>query len=284
MAERFPADARIAVIAGGGSLPEAVVEHLTVHKRLFDVIALEGEAKAGFGDMRFSIGNVEGILHALERLGTTHVVLVGWVRRRPTLRDSRVGHRAIRALLPLLAALGKGDDAILREAIGAIERRGVHVIGVQDIWPELVAEDATLTVRKPTRAELDAARHGLDAAHAIGAFDTGQALVTFGKRIVALEGAEGTDGMLDRVARLRDEGRIRVNAGTGILVKACKPNQETRVDLPSIGPETVQSVERAALAGIIIEAGRSLILDRQRTIQAANDANVFIRGLSRNGV
>ena len=167
----------------------------------------------------------------------------------------------------------------MREAINAIERRGVRVIGVQDLWPELVVAEATLTDRKPSRNEIEAARYGLEAARAIGAFDTGQALVTFGKRIVALEGVEGTDAMLDRVARLRDEGRIRANRGQGMLVKACKPNQEIRVDLPSIGPDTVRSVVDAALGGIVVEAGRSLILNRARTIEAANEAGLFVAGI-----
>ena len=119
---------------------------------------------------------------------------------------------------------------------------------------------------------------GFDYLRATGAFDVGQAVVVAGKHVLAVEAAEGTDEMLARVAEMRANGRVRAPAGTGVLVKAPKPGQDQRFDLPSIGPQTVEGVARAGLAGIAVVAGSTIIAKPEQLIAAADHANIFVIG------
>ncbi|WP_312409439.1 UDP-2,3-diacylglucosamine diphosphatase LpxI domain-containing protein, partial [Shinella sp.] len=106
----------------------------------------------------------------------------------------------------------------------------------------------------------------------------GQGAVAVGGRVVALEGAEGTDGMLERVAALRVAGRISQRR-KGVLVKLCKPGQDMRADLPAIGVETLSRARAAGLAGIAVEAGRSLVLERDAIIAEADANGLFVTGI-----
>jgi DUF1009 family protein len=121
---------------------------------------------------------------------------------------------------------------------------------------------------------------GLDYLKTAGSFDIGQAVVVAGHHILAVEAIEGTDQMLERVAQLRANGRIRAAAGTGVLVKAPKPNQDRRFDLPSIGPQTVDYVARAGLAGIAVISGATIMAEPSRLAQAADRAKVFVIGMA----
>ena len=124
--------------------------------------------------------------------------------------------------------------------------------------------------------DLDAA---FIAAKAIGALDIGQAAVAVGGRVIALEGVEGTDGLLERVVNLRNHGRLG-KAKRGVLVKCAKPQQELRADLPTIGVETIERAHRAGLVGVGVEAEKSLILERDGVVAAADAAGLFVIGLT----
>ena len=141
--------------------------------------------------------------------------------------------------------------------------------------PDLLAAEGPLTKaqpRKSDRRDIDAA---YAAAKAIGALDIGQAAVAIGGRVIALEGVEGTDGLLERVQQLRGHGRL-AGRTRGVLVKCAKPGQELRADLPSIGPQTVEAAHAAGLAGIGVEAGRSLVLDGAAVIARADALGLFV--------
>ncbi|HEY6024641.1 MAG TPA: LpxI family protein, partial [Pseudolabrys sp.] len=120
---------------------------------------------------------------------------------------------------------------------------------------------------------------GFDYLHASGAFDIGQAVVVAGKRVLAVEAVEGTDQMVARVAELRAAGRIGSPAGIGVLVKAPKPGQDHRFDLPSIGPNTVAGVTRAKLAGIAVLGGTTVIAEPERVVAEADRAGIFVVGV-----
>jgi len=119
----------------------------------------------------------------------------------------------------------------------------------------------------------------LDYLHAAGPFDVGQAVVVAGRHVLAVEAAEGTDAMLARVAEMRANGRVRAAVGTGVLVKAPKPNQDRRFDLPSIGPKTAEGVARAGLAGIAVVAGETIVAEPSELVAAADRANIFVVGV-----
>ncbi|MGH6859775.1 MAG: LpxI family protein, partial [Phyllobacterium sp.] len=166
-------------------------------------------------------------------------------------------------------------DGLLRAVIATLESYGFRVLGAHEIVPDILSPaQATLTRKKADREGIANVQAAREAATLIGSLDIGQAAIAIGRRVVALEGVEGTDAMLQRVADLRASGRIKRKGG--VLVKCAKPQQEVRADLPAIGVSTVENAVLAGLSGIAVESGRTLILGYEQTISAANAAGLFI--------
>lgn len=205
----------------------------------------------------------------MKTAGVSRVVLAGGVRNRPHVRDLKFDWPTLRAVPYVLGALGKGDDALLRAFIGLLESFGFKVVGAHEVVPDLLSPPpACLTRITPDARERRNIALAMDAALKLGDLDVGQGAIAAGGRVVALEGAEGTDLMIERVRELRTAGRISRRGG--VLVKMAKPRQDERADLPAIGLSTVENAERAGLAGIAIEAGRTFILGFGETLAAAN--------------
>jgi DUF1009 family protein len=139
--------------------------------------------------------------------------------------------------------------------------------------------EGTLGRAAPSERDRDDIALALDYLRAAGPFDIGQAVIVAGRHIVAVEAAEGTDQMLARMAELRANRRVRVPVGTGVLVKAAKPGQDRRFDLPSIGPATVEGAARAGLGGIAVTAGETIVAEADKLIAAADRANIFVLGV-----
>ena len=184
---------------------------------------------------------------------------------------------ALLGVLPrLVSSLAKGDNALLKAIVGLIEESGVKVVGAHEIVPDLLAGEGVMTRAKPTAADRSDLAAAFAAAKAIGALDIGQAAVAIGGRVIALEGIEGTDGLLARTVSCATHGRL-AGKKRGVLVKCAKPGQELRADMPAIGPQTVTAAHAAGLAGIGVEAGRSLILDYETVSRRADAARPFRR-------
>jgi DUF1009 family protein len=285
-----PPGSRVGIVAGGGKLPVEVARALQKQGRAVFVVLLEGEADpdSGLRDYEHATLTLEdfsALVPLLKSRGVSHLVLAGEVTRRPRLSAIRL-RMALLALVPsipgILTGLMRGDDALLRALMHDIERRGVKVVGAHEIVPELIAAEGVLTRAAPTKSDwrdIEAAR---EAAEAIGALDIGQGAVAIGGRAIALEGVEGTNGMLERVKDLRGHGRLAGKTG-GVLVKCAKPGQELRADLPAIGPQTVEAAHAAGLAGIAVEAGHSLVMDGPAMLDRANALGLFVIGLPAKG-
>jgi len=273
---------RLAIIAGGGLLPRYVAEAARAHGEDPYVLALRDESGddwSGFEHETISIGNYAGIGAAFRARGIGRAVLSGWVRRRPEWRDIRAPFTALAAMPSIVRTLLKGgDDAVLRMVIRLIEAEGVRVVGAHEIVPGLLGGEGPLGAVTPDAAASADIAAAAAAALALGRLDVGQGAVAVGGRVVALEGAEGTDAMLERVTHLRTIGRISARR-KGVLVKLCKPEQDMRADLPSIGLETLRRAETAGLAGIAVEAGRSLVLERETLIAEADAHGLFVTGI-----
>ena len=273
---------RLAIIAGGGQLPRYVAEAAKARGESPYILALTNESAddwSGFDHEVISIGNYAGIGAAFRRHGIGRAVLTGWVRRRPEWRDIHAPFKALLAVPSVVRTLLRGgDDTVLKMVIRLIESEGVRVVGAHEIVPGLLGTEGPLGRLAPdAAAEADIAAAAA-AALALGRLDVGQGAVAVGGRVVALEGAEGTDGMLERVAELRAAGRISQRR-KGVLVKLCKPGQDLRADLPAIGPETLRLAKAAGLAGIAVEAGRSLVLERATLIAEADAGGLFVAGI-----
>ncbi|WP_367714797.1 UDP-2,3-diacylglucosamine diphosphatase LpxI [Nitratireductor sp. GISD-1A_MAKvit] len=277
--------ARIAVVAGSGALPRDVVRTLVKSGHRPVVIAIEGEADWLEGEDVHAFDlwpappeRLALFLPKLQRAGITHLVLAGGVSRRPPLLRVRLGWDVFRALPRLIAAYAKGDDGLLRAVIGHIESKGIRVVGAHEIAPDLLAPEGVMTRLKPKKSDLADVSAAYEAARMIGALDIGQAAIAVGGRAIALEGIEGTAGLLERMCGMRNHGRLAGKSG-GALVKCVKPDQDERADLPSIGPDTIRAAHAAGLAGVGVEAGRSLVLDFSVTVALADELGLFVLGL-----
>mgnify|MGYP001571327151 CR=1 FL=1 len=273
---------RLAIIAGGGLLPRYVADAARARGENPYILALTDESAddwSGYDHQVISIGNYAGIGAAFRARGIGRAVLSGSVRRRPEWRDIHAPFKALLALPSVVRTLLKGgDDAVLKMVIRLIESEGVRVVGAHDIVPDLLGSEGPLGAVAPdAAAEADIAAAAA-AALALGRLDVGQGAVALGGRVVALEGAEGTDAMLERVAQLRASGRISARR-KGVLVKLCKPEQDLRADLPSIGVETLRRARAAGLAGVAVEAGRSLVLEREALVAEADAHGLFVTGI-----
>lgn len=282
LVELGPAD-KVAVVAGSGRLPVNIAESLALHGHPPLVLRVRGEADGGatfasFETDEISLGEFAEMAPRLRRRGVTHVVLAGGISRRPAWREIRPSFSLLRHLARAVTALARGDDGLLRLLVKGIESEGFRIVGAHEIVPDLLAAEGPMTRAKPLksdRADLNAA---YKAARAIGALDIGQGTVSIGGRVIAVEGIEGTDGLLQRVRDLRGHGRL-AGKTRGVLVKCAKPGQELRADLPSIGPLTVEAAHAAGLAGIGVEAGRSLVLDSAELVARADALGLFVVGL-----
>jgi DUF1009 family protein len=183
------------------------------------------------------------------------------------------------SLPKIIRAYRGGDNHLLTGVSKLFEEQGFHLVGAHEVAPEILVPQGALGRVDASETDRDDIAFGFAYLQASGAFDIGQAAVVAGKRILAVEAAEGTDQMLARVAELRANGRVSVPAGAGVLVKAPKPGQDQRFDLPSIGPQTVTGVARAGLAGIAVVADKTVIADAEGVAREADRAELFVVGV-----
>jgi DUF1009 family protein len=269
----------LAVIAAGGNVPFEVAAAATASGRRVLVIALEGEADERLKTFPHAFVKW-GQLGRLEQLladhGSREIVLIGSVDRRPDFSSIGLDLGTLRYLPRILKSMAGGDDSVLGNVVKGLEERGYRVVGAHEVAPQLVAVAGLVAGPAPSRADREDAVLALAAAEAIGALDIGQAAAAVGGRVITLEAAEGTDAMLERVAAVREKSRVRWKGRAGVLAKRSKPHQDLRVDMPAIGPRTVERVVRAGLAGIAIEPGRVLIAERAETLRLAAETGTFI--------
>ncbi|MHA1547367.1 MAG: LpxI family protein, partial [Alphaproteobacteria bacterium] len=222
------------------------------------------------------IGHIGRIRRIAEERNVRDIVLIGAIDKRPDVATLGIDLGAVRHLPKIMKSLASGgDDAVLRSLVALFEDEGFRVVGAHEVDPSLTAVPGP--VAGPSAQVLDAdATLALSAVAALGALDIGQGAVAVNGRIVAVEAAEGTDAMIARVGQLREMGRVRWQGRAGVLVKRPKPQQDLRIDMPAIGPQTVDAVAKAGLAGIVVEAGCVLIADRAATLQRAEQTNTYI--------
>ncbi len=267
---------RLGVIAGGGDLPRRLAEHARANGREVFVLGLKGFADpkltAEFGGSEAAMGEVGKGIRLLKDAGCNEVVFAGTVKR-PDLSALQFDMRGA-ALLPELAvAAARGDDALLRVVLSAFEKAGFRVLGADDILGALLAPAGAIGSLAPTQQHWIDIRCAADAASRVGAQDIGQGAVARNGAVIATEAQDGTDAMLRRIAPAPD-------SPSGVLVKRPKPQQERRIDLPTIGANTVRGASAAGLAGIAIEAGGALVVDRKQVAELADQLGIFVYGFT----
>lgn len=270
----------IALVCGAGSLPLAVADLLQKRGRKFLLLPLQGIADApdyaGRPHTFVRIAQAGKMERAIRAAGCREIVLIGSLAR-PALWQMRFDWQSLKLLPRIIAAYRGGDDHLLRSIGKIIEQYGFALRGAHEVAPEILVPEGALGRLQPSDSERDDIALGLDYLNTAGRFDIGQAVVVAGRHVLAVEAAEGTDGMLARVAELRANGRVRSRGG--VLVKAPKPQQDRRFDLPSIGPVTVENAGQAGLAGIAVVAGETIMAEPSTLAAAADRAGLFVVGI-----
>jgi DUF1009 family protein len=273
---------RLAIIAGSGSLPLHVALAAKAAGENPFIIRLRDDCTvdwSGFDQEAISIGDVKRLKELTTRHSIGRVVLSGAVSKRPEWNEIHPTFKVFLQLPSIIKTLlSGGDDAVLQMVVKLLEGMGLKVLGAHEIAPDILVSTGALSALRPTKDDLVDIRAGIRAAYALGKLDIGQGGVSVGGRIIALEGAEGTDQMLERVASLREQRRISQRR-KGVLVKLCKPQQDIRADLPTVGVSTVRNAQKAGLAGIAVESGRAFILNRDAMLEEANSLGLFVYGI-----
>jgi hypothetical protein len=265
--------ARIGLVAGNGRFPILFAE--SARRQGFEVVAVghRGETSEGLAQVVSSLtwvdpGELDRLIAVLKEARVEQAVMVGGIRKHRLFQSIRPDPRA----LALLARIGTfKDDAVLRGVAGELEAEGIEVVPPTAFLSEVIARPGVYTRRAPEPAEWRDVRYGYRVAKEIGRWDIGQCVVVRGEAVLAVEGIEGTDQTIARAGTLAN--------GEIVVVKVCKPTQDLRFDLPAVGPGTVRTLVDARGCVLAVEAGRTVMLERQSMLAAADAAGVAVVGI-----
>ncbi|MFK5979159.1 MAG: UDP-2,3-diacylglucosamine diphosphatase LpxI [Rhizobiaceae bacterium] len=272
----------IAIIAGSGSLPIELAKGSVdagIDPFLVGIRGVASSEVEQFPHQYLGFGQIGKLFDILHERDINHVVFAGGIKIRPDFSNLKLDWLTVKLLPKILSLMASGDNTLLSGVIDIFESKNISMVGAHEIAPQLLCEKGNVVGRVPGKTMLRNIRLGYDACKKLGSLDAGQAVIVEAGRVVALEGAEGTDAMIARVEELRRTGQMPIQGKHGVLVKTMKPGQDMRADLPSIGPDTIDNVKRAGLLGIALEAGCTLILDREKTLARARSEKIFIFGM-----
>jgi UDP-2,3-diacylglucosamine hydrolase len=271
----------LGIICGGGTIPPAVAQAVMRRGRRVVLFPLRGivdpDAVAAFPHCWIAVGQFGRFCRLARAEGCRDLVLVGGMVR-PSLREVRLDWATLVAMPRIIRAFRGGDDHLLTGISRIFEAEGFHLLGAHEVAPDITAPSGPLGRNVPDAAAVEDIDRGFALLSAVSPFDVGQAVVVAKGRVLAIEAAEGTDGMLRRMIALREQGRLSMPRGVGVLVKAPKLAQDRRFDLPSIGPDTVLNAFRAGLAGIAVVAGGTIIAEPLRLVEVADSNGLFVVG------
>jgi DUF1009 family protein len=271
-----PNQVPIALLAGKGDLPATLLQVFEKQQRPFVVLAFSGQTEEklvhNLPHIWINFGEVGKAIAYLKENQIKEVVMAGNMSR-PAMNEIRPDWEGIKWLAKI-GSKALGDDNLLRLIIGMVEEKGYKIVGPDELLTQLLAPEGFLTSFEPDEQAWRDIGRGIEVLSALSPVDVGQAVVIQEGLVLGVEAIEGTDGLITRTGPLHRPGL------GGILIKIAKHQQDKRVDLPTIGPETVRNACKAGLRGIAVEAGKTLILEREQTVKLAEDGNLFIVGLA----
>lgn len=264
---------RIGLIAGNGRFPIIFAENA---KRLGYVVSAVAHIDETTPELEryvdrihwVRIGQFNKIIQALKAEGVHQAVMLGGMKKTHLFTTARPDFRA----LALFGRLEKWkDDGILRAVAAELESEGIRIMEATFGLQNILVEEGDLTKRPLTSKEMDDVRYGWEVAHEIGRLDIGQCVIIKDQVVLAVEAAEGTDEAIRRGGRLAVDGAV--------VVKRCKPQQDLRFDLPTIGPNTIEAMQEAKATVLALEATKTILLDRDEFLDKANCARIAVVGL-----
>jgi DUF1009 family protein len=272
-----PAYKKLGIIAGMGDLPRSIIDACVAQNRPYFVIAIEDAADNTVIEEHphiwVRLGAIGKALSALKAEGCEELVMAGRVKR-PRIAALRPDLKATKLLTRLGSHLLTGDDELLSGIVTFLEEEGFSIVGADQIVRELVTPEGLIGSIYPDKKAQSDIEFGAKIARSIGALDIGQAVIVQNRYVLGVEAAEGTDELIRRCAQYKQDEK------GGVLVKVKKPNQEGRVDLPTIGVATVEAVAEAGFSGIAMEAGGSLLLHKRELARRADQLGIFIIGFT----
>lgn len=268
-------EGRVGIIAGRGDLPLKLAMNLQNRGQSPYLLLVKGEADpdqySSFPHDIIPVTKIGRFLKVLKRENCKRVTLVGPVAR-PDFKNILPDMEGIKLLGRITSAASKGDDGLMRAITGFVEERGFKIVGAHELEQDLLSAEGVLGKINPTEHDFKDIEKGKDVIVTLGRFDIGQAVIVRDQYVLGIEAAEGTEGLIRRCSE------FKWDYAAGTLIKQSKPGQDLRADMPTIGIDTVKQAHEAGLKGIAIEAGRSQIVDRERTIQTADELGLFIFG------
>jgi len=268
----------IGLIAGNGRFPIIFAENARQLGYTVSAVAHIGETEPELEKHVekihwIKIGQLNKLIQAFKSDGVRHAVMLGGIKKTHVFTT-------VRPDLRVLAMAGRlrlwKDDAILREFAAELEQEGIQICESTFGLSGILVEEGPLTKRRPTKKEWADVRYGWEIAETIGRLDIGQCVVVKDRVIVAVEAVEGTDKAIRRGGELAGNGTV--------VVKRCKPQQDLRFDLPAVGPRTIETMKAVLASVLAIEAGKSVLLDRQEMIRQADRAGIAVVGISAESV
>lgn len=274
--------APLGIIAGLGQLPVQVADAAIARGQGIYVLRLKGFEEPALSDypgQTVGIAELGKTFKALRQAGCEQVCFAGIVKR-PDFSALKPDLKGMSLLPKAISAARKGDDALLTFMIESFEAEGFKIIGADEAAGNLKAANGLLAGPQPSEDQLKDIEKAAKVALEIGRLDIGQGAIVADGLVLCVEAQEGTDEMLRRCAGLPTEIRGTPTARRGVLAKRPKPQQERRIDLPTIGVPTVEGAAEAGLAGIAFEAGGALLVDAEAVKARAEALGLFLYGFA----
>lgn len=261
--------ARLGIVAGGGKLPAKLLDFCDARKIQTFIIGFKNHTDLNLLDARsFSLvrlGAGGSMVRIFKDKGFNDLVVIGSVKR-PSLWELRPDLYTMN-FFRKLGFKAMGDDGLLQAIHAQLKEEGFKLHGIHEIMPDFLMPDGLLGSVKPTKTQLDDIAFGFVASKDLGAKDLGQSVVVKDGKVIGTEDSKGTNALIKR-------------SDGGVLVKTCKPQQDRKLDLPTIGVETIKLCAEQGFSGVAVESGAAVIVDKAECIAAADKACIFLMGVT----
>jgi UDP-2,3-diacylglucosamine hydrolase len=268
---------RIGLIAGSGPFPVVFSKKASQKGLQVYAVGYHGETHPALSDSVehleiIHIGQIKRVIKFFKAHQISEAVMIGAIQKPSSIRDI---HPDLKAL-SLLASMRHDthDDRVLRAFAKILEDEGIMIRSSTFLIPEFLAQEGCWTKRKPAREEQPDIDLGWQMAKEIGRLDIGQCVVVSNGTVMAVEAIDGTDSTIRRGGKLSN--------GRAVVVKVCKPNQDFRFDVPAVGAQTIRTMQESGAAVLVIEAGKSLVYDKEEMIRHADAWGISILALNKD--
>ncbi len=282
---RVNSSKKLGIIAGIGSLPHAVATE--AKNAGYEVIGVAFQLGDEFSESptsnslesvadefhKISIGKFGSLISLLKKLSVRDAVFAGKVPKNLLYKNKKKIIPDLKTLKMLFSLKNRSDDTIMTLVVKELENNGITIHKTTEFTKNLLAPEGVLTTRKPTKSDLEDLEFGWEIARKMGHLDIGQTVVVKNKAVMAVEAIEGTDEAIKRGGLLANKGAV--------IIKVSKPHQDMRFDVPAVGLETLHSMKRADAKMLAIEAGKCIIVDKEKFINEANKAGITVVGIKK---